>query len=137
MTKKEQYKLRQKSMYSSKWVYWTQHVWTLAVLALGLLFVAKCKWSLWFTIPISIIGVAILWQIGLALISLMDYNHRMAAKYSIKIENIPIYNNIFDEMVRKEEQGIDTSGIPNGIYDVQEWLRFCRWQIDRELNSCK
>ncbi|MDY2622975.1 MAG: hypothetical protein SOV62_00550 [Alloprevotella sp.] len=130
-------RLSNKSVYSSEWVYWTQHVWTLVVLALGVLFVAKCKWSLWFTIPIFIIGVAILWQIGLGLISLMDYNHRMAAKYSIKIENIPLYNNIFDEMVKKEEQGIDTSGIPEGINDVQEWLRFCRWQIDRELNSGK
>lgn len=130
-------RLSNKSVYSSEWVYWTQHVWTLVVLALGVLFVAKCKWSLWFTIPFFIIGVAILWQIGLGLISLMDYNHRMAAKYSIKIENIPLYNNIFDEMVKKEEQGIDTSGIPEGINDVQEWLRFCRWQIDRELNSGK
>ena len=130
-------RLSNKSVYSSEWVYWTQHVWTLVVLALGVLFVANCKWSLWFTIPIFIIGVAILWQIGLGLISLMDYNHRMAAKYSIKIENIPLYNNIFDEMVKKEEQGIDTSGIPEGINDVQEWLRFCRWQIDRELNSGK
>lgn len=130
-------RLSNKSVYSSEWVYWTQHVWTLVVLALGVLFVAKCKWSLWFTIPIFIIGVAILWQIGLGLISLMDYNHRMAAKYSIKIENIPLYNNIFDEMVKKEEQGIDTSGMPEGINDVQEWLRFCRWQIDRELNSGK
>ena len=130
-------RLSNKSVYSSEWVYWTQHVWTLVVLALGVLFVAKGKWSLWFTITIFIIGVAILWQIGLGLISLMDYNHRMAAKYSIKIENIPLYNNIFDEMVKKEEQGIDTSVIPEGINDVQEWLRFCRWQIDRELNSGK
>lgn len=137
MNKKEQYKLRQKSMYSSKWVFWIQHVWTLAVLALGVLFVAKCRWSLWLTIPIFIISVPILWQIGLGLISLMDYNHRMAAKYGIKIENVPLYNTIFDEMVKKEEQGIDTSGIPEAINDVQEWLRFCRWQIDRELNSGK
>ena len=57
----------------------------------------------------------------------------MAAKYNIKIENVPLYNTIFDDMVKKEGQGIDTIGIPEGINDVQEWLRFCRWQLDKEL----
>lgn len=133
MSGKEQYKLRQKGMYSSRWIFWVQHAWTLTVLALGVLFIAKCKWSLWLTVPMGIIGAAILWQIGLGLISLMDYNHRMAAKYNIKIENVPLYNTIFDDMVKKEGQGIDTIGIPEGINDVQEWLRFCRWQLDKEL----
>lgn len=119
-------------MYSSKWVYWLQHVWSLVVISLGILFLAKSMWSLWLTIPVCFISGAVLWQVGIALISLLDYNHRMAVKYNIKIENIPLYISIFDEMVKKEERGIDTSGIPEGISDVQEWLRFCRWQLEKE-----
>lgn len=122
-------------MHSSRWIFWIQHVWTLIVLTLGILFIVKCKWSLGLTILICIIGVAIFWHIGIGLISLMDYNHRMAAKYNLKIENIPLYASIFDEMVKKEEQGIDTSGIPDGIIDTQEWLRYVRWQLDKELNE--
>lgn len=137
MSGKEQYKLQKKGMYSSRWIFWVQNAWTLFVASLGILFLAKCKWSFGLTIPICIIVAAILWQIGIALISLIDYNHRMAVKYNIKIENIPLYFSIFDQMVKKEELGIDTSGIPDGIDDVQEWLRFCRWQIDREMNINK
>ncbi len=122
-----------KNMYSSKFVFWCQNVWALIIIALGVLFLIKCEWSFSLSIPICIIAAFILWQIGIAVISLMDYNHRMAIKYNIKIENIPIYYSIFDEMVKKEEQGIDTSGIPNGVTDIQEWLRFCQWQIEKEF----
>lgn len=122
-------------MKNSRLVFWLQHAWTLVVISLGILFLVKCEWSLWIAIPVCVIGALLLWQIGLALLSLLDYNHRMAAKYNIKIENIPLYNSIFDEMVKNEEQGIDTSGIPEGISDVQEWLRFCRWQIEKELEN--
>lgn len=107
-------------MYSSRLVFFCQNIWTLIVLALGILFFVKCEWSLWITVPISIICPYILWKIGIALISLMDYNHRMAIKYNIKIENIPLYNSIYEEMVNKEMQGIDTSGIPDGINDERE-----------------
>lgn len=123
------------AMYSSRWVFWTQNAWTIIVLTLGVMFIAKCKWSLWLTIPMCIIGVAILWQLGIGLLSLLDYNHRMAVKYNLKIENIPIYSSIFEEIVKREEQGIDTRGIPEGINDAQEWLRFVRWQLDRELHD--
>ena len=123
----------EKNMYTSKFVFWCQNIWTLIVIGFGILFLAKCEWSFLLSIPICIIVAFILWRIGFGIISLMDYNHRMAAKYNIRIENIPIYYSIFDEMVKKEEQGIDTSGIPNGITDAQEWLRFCQWQIEKEF----
>jgi len=126
---------KQHGKYSSRWVYWLQNAWMSVVGLSCILFVTKCNWSMWISIPVCVIGALLMWQIGLALLSLLDYNHRMAAKYNIKIENIPLYNSIFDEMVKKEEQGIDTSGIPEGITDVQEWLMFCRWQIEKELNE--
>lgn len=56
------------------------------------------------------------------------YNQHMAAKYGIKIENLPLYFSIFEELCDMEAHGIDSSGLPKEIKDVNEWLRFCHWQ---------
>lgn len=59
----------------------------------------------------------------------------MAMKYNIKIENIPFYEKIFNDLMDKESRGIDTLGIPSEIQDVDEWTRFCRWQIEIGLRK--
>ncbi|MDE6276861.1 MAG: hypothetical protein K2M06_02015 [Muribaculaceae bacterium] len=59
----------------------------------------------------------------------------MAARYGVRIENLPLYFSLFENMVEKEEQGIDTSGIPPEVTDAMDWLRFCRWQADELLKS--
>lgn len=52
----------------------------------------------------------------------------MAARYGIKIENVPLYFSLFEKLTELEAQGIDSSGIPSEVKDPEDWLRFCRWQ---------
>lgn len=122
-------------MYKSKIVKRCQDAWILVMFALLSAFIHASNWSLWISIPIGLLGFITLSWTGISIICLFDYNHRMALKYNVRIENVPYYTSLFDEMVEKEMIGIDTSGIPEGIKDPEEWLRFCQWQFMEGLNN--
>ena len=115
-------------MYSNRWIYRIQTCWIITVGFIAAVFIKACDWSLWLRIPFCAIGSVMLIWIGISLLALFDYNHRMAARYGVKIENLPLYFSLFESMVEKEAQGIDTSGIPKEVSDVEDWIRFCRWQ---------
>lgn len=124
-------------MYSSIWIHRIQSLWILTMLFVAAGFVKVCSWSLWITIPLALIGFLIVIWIGITAIAMFDYNHRMAARYGIKIENLPLYFELFDRLMDMESRGIDSSGIPAEVKDVDDWLRFCRWQIDEVINDSK
>lgn len=72
---------------------------------------------------------------GITIIAMFDYNHRMAGKYGVKIENLQLYFSLFDKLTDMEMRGIDSSGIPNEVNDMEDWLRFCRWQAAETLQE--
>lgn len=115
-------------MYSSIWTHRIQTLWIITTLFGIISFVHICDWSLWLSIPVAIIGFILASWIGISIIAMFDYNHRMAARYGVKIENVPLYFSLFEKLTELEAQGIDSSGIPSEVKDPEDWLRFCRWQ---------
>lgn len=122
-------------MYSSIWVHRIQTLWIITALFGMIIFVRRCDWSLWLSIPVAIIGFILASWIGITLISTFDYDHRMAAKYGVKIENLPLYFSLFDKLIELEAHGIDSSGIPSEVKDTEDWLRFCRWQAIENIKQ--
>lgn len=123
-----------KSLYSDIRVHRLQTAWIwISAILCSLLILAFNKF--WIGAIVCLISWLLFAWIGISLISLLDYNHRMAMKYNIKIENIPFYEKIFNDLMDKESRGIDTLGIPSEIQDVDEWTRFCRWQIEIGLRK--
>lgn len=122
-------------MYSNPWIHRFQTMWVLSALSLAIVFVIAVDWSLWVAIMVAVVGFIILSWVGITVIAQFDYNHRMAAKYGVKIENLPLYFSLFEKLTEMESQGIDTFGIPKEIDDVDDWLRFCRWQAAEAINK--
>lgn len=126
-----------KSLYADKRVHSLQTIW-IWVSAFAIPSILRASFnSFWLWAIVSFVAWVVVSWIGISLISLLDYNHRMATKYNIKIENIPFYEKVFEELVEKEAHGIDSFGIPQEIQDVEEWLRFCRWQMDKGLKEIR
>lgn len=122
-------------MYTSIWTHRIQTFWIIAMAFISAGFVRLCNWSLWLSIPAAIIGFFLASWIGISIIAMFDYNHRMAARYGVKIENLPLYFSLFEKLTELEAQGIDSSGILSEIKDPEDWFRFCRWQAMEDLNS--
>lgn len=126
-----------KDYYSYPWVYWLQKAWAwLCFLGFGFLS-RKLDWSFWVSSPLCMIAGFVMAYLGIGLISLCDYNHRMCAKYNIRIEMLPLYEKTFNELAEQESRGIDTFGIPQDIQDADEWLRYCHWQTQEGIEQLK
>lgn len=122
-------------MYSSKWIHRIQSCWIITSIICASVFIKLSSWSLWISVPVGIIGLILISWTGISIISLFDYNHRMAIKNGIKIENLPLYFSIFERLVKLEKNGMDSSEIPSEIVNVDEWKRFCRWQLEEQLHK--
>lgn len=127
--------MRRGGLYSSMWVHRIQTLWILTIMFAAIGFVKICSWSLWITIPLALVGFAAVSWIGITIIAMFDYNHRMAGQYGIKIENLPLYFELFDRLKDMESRGIESSGIPAEVKDVNDWLRFCCWQRDESIKD--
>lgn len=124
-------------MYSSIWTHRIQTLWIITMVFISAGFVRLCDWSLWLSIPVAIIGFLLASWIGVSIIAMFDYNHRKAARYGVKIENLPLYFSLFEKLTELEAHDIDSSGIPSEVKDKEDWLRFCRWQAIENLNKLK
>lgn len=62
-------------------------------------------------------------------LSRLDLKHRLADEIGVRVEKLDFYMNTFQKMVYDEMTGVDTSGIPYGVDDVEEWERYCQWEI--------
>ena len=80
--------------------------------------------SYWLSIPLFIVIWIIAGWIGITIVSLFDSDHRLCAKYGIKIENLPLYKETFRKLMEAEARGEDVEGITDTIPDKEEWMRF-------------
>ena len=89
----------------------------------------------WISIPLFLLMWVAVVFIGIGLISLCDSDHRLCAKYRIKIENLPQYRKAFDELVKSEKQGSETQWIGDDIPDKNEWLRYLSYELEKGLKK--
>lgn len=61
----------------------------------------------------------------------LDLKHRLAKEIGVRFEKLDFYMTTFQNMVYSEMCGIDTLGIPEGIDDEEEWLRYLSWEINQ------
>ena len=61
----------------------------------------------------------------------LDLKHRLAREIGVRVENLDFYMQKFQNKVVMEMQGIDTSGIDSDIENQEEWLRYCKWEIEQ------
>lgn len=85
--------------------------------------------SMWIVFLVSIPLWGLLTWVGMSLISLADRNHRMAAKFGVRIENVPFYQKLLNEMAEDEENDLASVKVPEEVTDPEEWRRFCAWQM--------
>lgn len=90
--------------------------------------------SYWISVPVFIALWVVSAWIGIALISLFEKNYRMAAKHQIKIENITLYQKLFEEIVR---QGDKASEISLEVEDPEEWHRFTSGTVEKQRKARK
>lgn len=121
--------------YSSIWVHRVQTLWIITMAFISAGFVRLCDWSLWVSIPVAIIGFLLVSWAGISIIAMFDHNHRKAARYGVKIENLPLYFSLFEKLTELEAQDINSSEIPSEVKDTEDWLQFCRWQAIENLNK--
>ena len=62
-------------------------------------------------------------------LSKLDLKHRLADEIGVRFEKLDSYMQKFQSMVYDEMSGVDTSGIPSDIDDVDEWMRYVNWEI--------
>lgn len=63
----------------------------------------------------------------------LDLKHRLANEIGVRYEMLDFYMKKFQDKVCLEMSGIDTSGIDDDIEDVDEWLRYCNWEIEQSM----
>ncbi|MDE6410011.1 MAG: hypothetical protein K2K81_07190 [Muribaculaceae bacterium] len=71
----------------------------------------------------------------IALTSLIDPDIRLASKLRIRIENLHIYRNAFEQLVEAEMKGEETKWIGNSLPDQGEWVRYLQYEIKKGLKE--
>lgn len=66
--------------------------------------------------------------------SQIDLKHRLADEIGVRYEKLDFYMHKFQNMVYDEMAGIDTSGIPADIDDVDEWMRYINWEMKQSMS---
>ncbi|WP_279113342.1 hypothetical protein [Bacteroides acidifaciens] len=89
----------------------------------------------WISVPLFLLMWIALSFIGMGLIGLCNPDHRLCAKYGIKIENLPLYQKAFEELVEAEKRGEDTQWIGDELPDKNEWLRYLSYEIEKGLTK--
>ena len=94
--------------------------------------------NFWVSIPVFVLILVVLSFLGISLISLFNPDHRLCAKYGIKIENLPLYRKAFEELVAAEKRGEETQWIGDRLPDEREWIRYLNYEIEKGLdNKCQ
>lgn len=89
--------------------------------------------SLIWGIPLFLIIWFFLAWTGISLISLMDPDVRLCVRLGIKIENLPIYRQAFNEMVAMEERGEDYYALGKSMQDQEDWMRYCAYEFEKSI----
>lgn len=67
-------------------------------------------------------------------LSQIDLKHRLADEIGVRYDKLDFYMQKFQNMVYDEMAGIDTSGIPADIDDVDEWMRYVNWEMNQAMD---
>lgn len=121
--------------YTSKWIHRIQTCWIATAFLGAIVFIRMSSWTLWLSIPTGVVGFLLVAWFGVGVISMFDYNHRMCARYGVKIENLPLYLSLYERLMEMEARGEDSSGIPKEVDDVDDWIRFCQWQASEAMRQ--
>ncbi len=81
------------------------------------------------SVPVFIGSWIIIAWTGVALLGLLDPDVRLASRLGIKVENLLIYRQAFDDLVEKEKRGENTEWIGDKLPDPKEWSRYIQYVI--------
>lgn len=65
--------------------------------------------------------------------STIDLKHRLAAEIGVRFDKLDLYMRLFQRMVSDEMAGINTSGIPKEVDDIEEWMRYVNWEMKQAM----